>query len=255
MGLQLKAGLKLRSAVDACEVMVVKAPAEPVDLRCGGHPFVPPDAEVTPQSVEAGFDGGALLGKRYADEELGLEVLCTKAGEGSISVGETILPSRAPSRCPPRTDAGTARTLGRNIAMLLGDGAPEGDPDRPDVVVGDPDACRRRPPSEASWRPRSGAAPGRRFLAGTGAEVVGYFGLNADVLPVALFGAAMAGVPFAPINYRAPDEQLRGIIGRVSGGVMIADDDEVERLGACGATHIVTKGEFAAAIGGLRRRG
>ena len=25
------------------------------------------------------------------DEELGLEVLCTKAGEGSISVGETVL--------------------------------------------------------------------------------------------------------------------------------------------------------------------
>jgi hypothetical protein len=91
VGLQLKAGLKLRSAVDACEVMVVKAPAEPVDLRCGGHPFVPPDAEVTPQSIEAGFDGGALLGKRYADEDLGLEVLCTKAGAGSISVGDTIL--------------------------------------------------------------------------------------------------------------------------------------------------------------------
>ncbi len=91
MGLQLKAGLKLRSAVDACEVMVVKAPAEPVDLRCGGHPFLLPDAEAAAQSIEAGFDAGALLGKRYADEELGLELLCTKAGQGSISVGETIL--------------------------------------------------------------------------------------------------------------------------------------------------------------------
>ncbi len=29
---------------------------------------------------------------------------------------------------------------------------------------------------------------------------------------------------------------------------MIADDDEVPRLGACGAAHVVTKGEFAAAI-------
>ncbi len=49
------------------------------------------DAEVTPQTTEAGFDQGTLLGKRYADEELGLEVLCTKAGEGSLSVGETLL--------------------------------------------------------------------------------------------------------------------------------------------------------------------
>ena len=49
---------------------------------------------------------------------------------------------------------------------------------------------------------------------------------------MALFGAALAGMPFAPINYRAPDEQLRGILGRVAGGLMIADDEEVERLDA-----------------------
>jgi hypothetical protein len=89
--LDLKAGTRLRSVTDTCEVVVVKAPGEPVDLRCGGHPFVAIDAEVTPQSIEAGFDGGTQLGKRYADEELGLELLCTKAGEGSLSVGETLL--------------------------------------------------------------------------------------------------------------------------------------------------------------------
>jgi len=89
--LDLKAGTRLRSVTDTCEVVVVKAPGEPVDLRCGGHPFVAIDAEVTPQSIEAGFDGGTQLGKRYADEALGLELLCTKAGEGSISVGDTIL--------------------------------------------------------------------------------------------------------------------------------------------------------------------
>jgi hypothetical protein len=91
VGIELKAGTRLRSATDACEVVVVKAPGEAVDLRCGGHAFVAIDADVTPRSVEAGFDGGTQLGKRYADEELGLEVLCTKAGEGTISVGETVL--------------------------------------------------------------------------------------------------------------------------------------------------------------------
>jgi hypothetical protein len=91
VAIQLKAGVRLRSATDTCEVVVVRAPAEPVDLRCGGHPFLPADAEPTGQKVEAGFDGGTQLGKRYSDDELGLELLCTKAGEGSISVGETIL--------------------------------------------------------------------------------------------------------------------------------------------------------------------
>jgi hypothetical protein len=93
VAIQLKAGARLRSATDACEVVVVKAPADPVDLRCGGHPFLAPDAEPDPasESIVDGFDGGTQLGKRYSDDELGLELLCTKAGEGAISVGETIL--------------------------------------------------------------------------------------------------------------------------------------------------------------------
>jgi acyl-CoA synthetase (AMP-forming)/AMP-acid ligase II len=118
------------------------------------------------------------------------------------------------------------------------------------AVDGDPDRTVLGPhndgitASELLERSRRAAT----FFQKSGAEVVGYFGLNSDLLPVALFGAALAGIPFAPLNYRAPDEQLKGILGRVAGGLMIADDDEVERLGACGARHIVTKGEFAAAL-------
>ena len=91
MGMELKAGTRLRSATDTTEVVVVKAPAEAIDLRCGGQPFVAIDADVTPAGPAAGFDAGTQLGKRYADEALGLELLCTKAGEGSISVGDAIL--------------------------------------------------------------------------------------------------------------------------------------------------------------------
>ncbi len=126
-----------------------------------------------------------------------------------------------------------------NIAMLL-EMAAEGDPDR--VVLGShSDGVTA---SDLLERSRRAAV----FFEKTGTDAVGYFGLNSDVLPVALFGAALAGVPFAPINYRAPDDQLHGILARVAGGLMIADDDEVERLGACGATHVVTKGEFSAAV-------
>jgi hypothetical protein len=89
--MQLKAGTRLRSAVDACEVVVVRAPGEPVDLRCGGRPFRGIDEEAASDAVVPGFDGGTQLGKRYADEDLGLEVLCTKAGEGAISVGDAVL--------------------------------------------------------------------------------------------------------------------------------------------------------------------
>ncbi len=98
--MQLKPGARLRSVTDGCEVVVIKAPESPVDLRCGGHPFVPLDAEVVVRAPEPGFDQGSLLGKRYSDEELGLEVLCTKQGEGSISVGDSVLEVKGAKALP-----------------------------------------------------------------------------------------------------------------------------------------------------------
>ena len=126
-----------------------------------------------------------------------------------------------------------------NIAMLL-EMVAEGDPDR--IVVGSRNGGLGA--ADLLEQARRAAI----YFEKSGAEVVGYFGLNSDVLPVALFGAALAGVPFAPLNYRAPDEQLRGILARVAGGVLIADEDEVARLGAVGADRVVTKDEFTAAI-------
>ena len=123
--------------------------------------------------------------------------------------------------------------------MLL-EMAAEGDPER--VVLGSHDGGITA--ADLLERCRRAAI----YFEKSGAEVVGYFGLNEDTLPVALFGAALAGIPFAPLNYRAPDEQLRGILGRVAGGVMIADDAELSRLHAIGATNVLTKAEFAAAI-------
>jgi fatty-acyl-CoA synthase len=126
-----------------------------------------------------------------------------------------------------------------NIAMLL-EMAAEGDPDR--IVLGSHNGGITA--SDLLERSRRAAI----YFEKSGAEVVGYFGLNEDTLPVALFGAALAGIPFAPLNYRAPDEQLRGILGRVAGGIMIADDQELDRLDGIGATNVLTKAEFAAAI-------
>jgi hypothetical protein len=90
--MQLKAGTRLRSAADSTEVIAVKAPEGDVDLRCGGRPMVPVEERPAEgASPLAGFDGGTLLGKRYVDPDETLEILCTKAGPGSLSVGETVL--------------------------------------------------------------------------------------------------------------------------------------------------------------------
>jgi hypothetical protein len=85
--MELKSGTRLRSATDSTEVIVVRAPGEPVDLRCGGHPMVSLDDDTSGVSVEEGFDEGTQLGKRYEDDGSGLEVLCTKPGPASLSIG------------------------------------------------------------------------------------------------------------------------------------------------------------------------
>ncbi len=92
MAVELKPGTRLRSVTSDAEVIVVKAPAGPVDLRSGGHPLAALDDEApSALAPEPGFDGELLIGKRYTDETGELEILCTKAGAASLSVGDEVL--------------------------------------------------------------------------------------------------------------------------------------------------------------------
>jgi hypothetical protein len=84
--------------------MVVRAPSESVDIRCGGAPFVAMDAdpaEIDP--LQPGFDQGTLVGKRYGDDEIGIELLCTKGGPASISIGSEVLVPKG-SKALPASD-------------------------------------------------------------------------------------------------------------------------------------------------------
>jgi hypothetical protein len=91
----LKAGARLRSAVCDAEVVVVRAPSDPVELECGGAPMIAMDGDrsATPAIDPARADG-TLMGKRYVLADAGLEVLCTKAGQGSLSVNGANLPQK-----------------------------------------------------------------------------------------------------------------------------------------------------------------
>jgi hypothetical protein len=88
---ELKAGQRLASAVCDTEVVVVKAPATDVDVRCGGHPMTLKGEPAASAELDGAHSAGTLIGKRYADETTGLEVLCTKAGAGSLSIGAEAL--------------------------------------------------------------------------------------------------------------------------------------------------------------------
>ena len=84
--MELRPGMRLHSAVCDTEVVVIRAVDPSADLRCGGHPMVSSPGGA-PTGVVLVDDSGTLLGKRYAHEATGLEVLCTKGGEGGLSVG------------------------------------------------------------------------------------------------------------------------------------------------------------------------
>lgn len=87
----IKNGTRLQSQVCDTQVIVVRASESLDDLRCGGHPMVPLDAEKSPGlTLDPGFAGGNAMGKRYVDGD-SAEVLVTKAGAGTLSIGATPL--------------------------------------------------------------------------------------------------------------------------------------------------------------------
>lgn len=89
--MQITVGQSLASAVDTTTVIVVRAPAGPVELTCGGAEMV--DAKSLAPLGERGSPvvsgDGTQLGKRYHDVADTLEVLCTKSGAGSLAVDGT----------------------------------------------------------------------------------------------------------------------------------------------------------------------
>ena len=61
------------------------------------------------------------------------------------------------------------------------------------------------------------------------------------VLPVALFGAAWAGVPYVPVNYRLADDDLRGLAGRAAPALAVADASGADRLAGVEGLEVVER--------------
>ncbi|GAB2964196.1 hypothetical protein LWP59_24215 [Amycolatopsis acidiphila] len=83
--MELRPGTRLRSQVDATEIILVRPPATGVELACGGHPMIDPAARPEQALTATGAGGGTQLGKRYTVGDGGLELLVTKPGEHAIT--------------------------------------------------------------------------------------------------------------------------------------------------------------------------
>ncbi|MHA3021726.1 hypothetical protein ACXPWS_15935 [Mycobacterium sp. BMJ-28] len=96
--MRLRPGLKLNSRDSIAQVIVIRAPSDDVDIRCGGAPMVL-DSESTLTDLD-GRGEMLLMGKRYGDADGALELLCTKPGAGPLAVGDHELSVKAARPLP-----------------------------------------------------------------------------------------------------------------------------------------------------------
>lgn len=96
--MELKTGQRLKSSVCDVNVIVVRAPTGDVDLRCGGAAMIEMNSVSSAGDIDPKHADGTTLGKRYGDEQL--ELLCTKAGAGSLSIGDTPIGHRVANALP-----------------------------------------------------------------------------------------------------------------------------------------------------------
>jgi acyl-CoA synthetase (AMP-forming)/AMP-acid ligase II len=125
-----------------------------------------------------------------------------------------------------------------NISLLL-QMAAEADADRIGLVCGG----RRWSYGELLSAAR-GAAVG---IADSGASHVALLDESSEAAAIGLFGAAIAGVPYVPLNYRLADADLGALLKRIAPAVVIGDVERARRLDPAGQHRLWTRAQFVAA--------
>lgn len=69
---------------------------------------------------------------------------------------------------------------------------------------------------------------------------------SSPAVPIALFGSAWAGVPYVPLNYRLPADDLIALAERAGSAVAVADEANLERLAALDGVSTITADAFHA---------
>jgi acyl-CoA synthetase (AMP-forming)/AMP-acid ligase II len=121
-----------------------------------------------------------------------------------------------------------------NLAMLL-EMAADGLGDR--IAVGD----RQDGLSYRSLLDRARRIGG--LLASLDAERVVLVDVNSEAVPIALFGAAIAGKPFVPVNYRLADDRLRDVLARTTPSLAIVEPDAIIRVKGIEGVELMSRPE------------
>src|ERR1700759_3349876 len=81
---------------------------------------------------------------------------------------------------------------------------------------------------------------GAGVIARSGAEHVVYVGTGGAMLPLLIFAAARAGLPFTPLNYRLSPDGIQTLIKRLPDPLVIVDSRYREMLGDASQRLMIT---------------
>lgn len=124
-----------------------------------------------------------------------------------------------------------------NIALLL-QMAAEAEPERIGLVCDD----RRWSYGDLLDAARGAAAQ----LAQSGCAHVALLDESSEAAAIALFGAALAGVPYVPLNYRLADADLAALLARIAPACVIGDVARVQRLAPDQGHVALSRADFVA---------
>lgn len=79
----------------------------------------------------------------------------------------------------------------------------------------------------------------------SGAEYVALLDESSEASVIALFGAALAGVPYCPLNYRLADEDLAALLGRIAPALVVGDEERVARIARDQGHTVFSREEFS----------
>ena len=87
----------------------------------------------------------------------------------------------------------------------------------------------------------------------SGAERLAVLDVNSLAVPVGLFAAAWAGVPFVPLNYRLTGAELHALLSTIAPAYLVTDAERAAKLSGAGRTTDERERFLAAARGGSAR--
>lgn len=125
-----------------------------------------------------------------------------------------------------------------NISLIL-QMAADTEPDRCAMVCGG-----RRWSYGDLWQAAQGAAAA---IEKSGCLFVALLDESSEATPIALFGAALAGVPYVPLNYRLADEDLAALLKRIAPACTVGDVGRIQRLNPEGNHICFKRSEFVSA--------